>query len=387
MLHPARLVFIDETASSTNVVRTDGGPVAPNLPEHVRSGTELSSRVDQKVDFMLCAAIVGLGWWGKSLVSSVQGKSDQIKFTIGNTRSPQKAAVFCSENAIKLSDDYGAVLGDPEVDVVVLATPHSQHRDQIVQAAAAGKHVFVEKPFTLTSRDAGEALIAAAKANIVLGVGFNRRFHPSMVELRHRVRAGRLGTIESCVAEQTAAGGVNIQPGAWRADPKETPAGAMTGLGIHIVDAMIDLFGRAREVHCVVTRRAAQHVDDTTAVLLKFKNGVSGMLFCSLATVPNYRFAVYGSKGLAEILKPTLEEFRFAPMPDSKAGHLAVVQPELVHNPGFDTLYAELTTFAECVRDRKPYPVPADDILHGVQVFEAIIESARIGRPVAVERD
>ncbi len=334
---------------------------------------------------MLRTAIVGLGWWGKSLVSSVQGKSDDIKFTLGNTRSPAKAATFCSENAIELVDDYGAVLADPAIDAVVLATPHSQHGDQIVRAATAGKHVFVEKPFTLTSRDAREALVSAAKAKIVLAVGFNRRFHPSMAELRNRVREGRLGVIESCMVEQTAGGGVNIQPGAWRADPSETPAGAMTGLGIHVVDAMIDLFGRVTEVYCITARRVAQHVDDTTAVLLKFKNGVSGSFFCSLATVPNYRFAVYGSKGLAEILRPTLEEFRFTPMPDPKAGHLAIVQPELVRNPGFDTLYTELTTFSACVRDRKPYPISTDDIVHGVEVFEAIVVSARISRPVAVE--
>ncbi len=325
---------------------------------------------------MLRTAIVGLGWWGKLLVGSVQGKSDRIRFTVGNTRSPAKAETFCRDNAIELVDDYGAVLADPAIDAVVLSTPHSQHGDQIRRAAAAGKHVFVEKPFTLNSRDAREALASAAEAKIVLAVGFNRRFHPSMAELRNRVRDGRLGVIESCIVEQTAGGGVNIQPGAWRADPSETPAGAMTGIGIHIVDAMISLFGRVGEVHCVTTRRVAQHVDDTTAVLLKFKNGVSGMLFCSLTTVPNYRFAVYGSKGLAEILKPTLEEFRFAPMPDPKAGHLAVIQPELVHNPGFDTLHAELTTFAACVRDRKPYPVPTDEVLHGVEAFEAIVESA-----------
>jgi len=333
---------------------------------------------------MLRAAIIGLGWWGRSLVGSIQGKSDYIRFTVGNTRSPAKVEAFCRDHAIKLVDDYSTVLADPAVDAVVLATPHSQHGAQVQRAAAAGKHVFVEKPFTLKSGDAKEAVASAHQAKIVLAVGFNRRFHPSMIELRNRVRDGRLGVIESCIVEQTAGGGINIQPGTWRADPSETPAGAMTGIGIHIVDAMIDLFGRVGEVHCVVTRRAAQHVDDNTAVLVKFKNGVSGMFFCSLATVPNYRFAVYGSKGLAEILKPTLEEFRFASKPDPEAGHLAVVQPELVHNPQFDTLFAELTTFAACVRDHKPYPIPPNDVLHGVEVFEAIVESARIGKPVMI---
>ena len=66
---------------------------------------------------------------------------------------------------------------------------------------------------------------------------------------------------------------------------------------------------------------------------------------------PNYRFAVYGSNGLAEILKPTLEDFRFSPKPDPTVGHLAIVQPQLVRNPGFDTLHAELTAFAACIRD------------------------------------
>ena len=333
---------------------------------------------------MLRMAIVGLGWWGKRLVDSVQGKTEHITFSVGHTRSPAKAEAFCRDHAIRLVDDFDAILSDPAVDAVVLATPHSQHGEQIRRAAAAGKHVFVEKPFTLNSRDAKATLASADKAKIVLAVGFNRRFHPSMVELRDRVRDGRLGVLQSCISEQTAGAGASIQPGAWRADPSETPAGAMTGIGIHIVDLMVWLFGRASEAHCMTTRRVAQHVDDTTAVLVKFVSGVSGLFFCSMVTVPSYRFAVYGSNGLAEVLRPTLEDFRFSPKPDPAAGHLAVVPPELIHNPGFDTLHAELTTFAACIRDGKPYPIPADEVLHDVEVFEAIVESARLGKPVAV---
>ncbi len=205
-----------------------------------------------------------------------------------------------------------------------------------------------------------------------------------MAEMRRRVRAGALGVVESCIVEQTAGAGASIQPGAWRADPSETPAGARTGIGIHIVDAMISMFGRVSEAHCITARRVAPHVDDTTSVLLRFKDGMSGLFFCSLTTVPNYRFAVYGGDAFAEILRPTLEEFRFAPKPDPKAGHLVLIEPEVVRSPGFDTLNAELTTFAACVRDHKPFPVPLDEVLHGVEVFEAIVESARTGQAVAV---
>lgn len=333
---------------------------------------------------MLRAAIVGLGWWGKTLVGSVQGKTDAIKFVSGATRSRAKAEEFCRDHGIRLLDDYDSVLADPAIDAVVLATPHSQHGDQVRRAAAARKHVFCEKPFTLTAADAKRALDAAATAGIVLAVGFNRRFHPSMIELKRRVREGALGAIETCISEHTAGTGASIQPGYWRAEPSETPAGAMTGIGIHTVDTMIHLFGRITEVHCVTARRAAPHVDDTTSVLIKFKDGHSGLFFGSLTTVPNYRFAVYGSKGYAEIAKPSLEEFRFAPLPDPKLGHLAVMQPELKHNPGFDTLAAELTAFAACIRDKTPYPVPPDEVLHGVEVFEAIVTSAKTGKAVAV---
>jgi predicted dehydrogenase len=333
---------------------------------------------------MLRVAIVGLGWWGKRLVASVQGKTQDIQFTTGCVRNRAKAEEFCRANSLTLVDDYAAVLADPHIDAVVLATPPSLHGEQAQQAAAAGKHVFVEKPFTLTVDVAQETLAATKKAGVVLAVGFNRRFHPSMNELRARVRDGRLGIIEGCLFEQTAGGLESVRADDWRANRTETPAGAMTGIGIHIVDGMINLFGAVREVHCLATRRVEPLVDDTTAVLVKFASGVSGVFFCSFVTVPNYRIAVYGSNGMAEILKPTLEEFRFAPLSNAKAGHLGGMQPEVIVTPGFDTVSAELKAFAAAVGQQRPYPVPLEEVLHGVEVFEAIAASARLNAPVAL---
>ena len=252
------------------------------------------------------------------------------------------------------------------------------------RAAAAGKHVFVEKPFTLTADTARHAIAATQKANVVLAVGFNRRFHPSMNELRNRIRDGRLGAITGFLFEHTAPGGANMRPDEWRANQEETPAGAMTGIGIHIVDAMIDLFGPIAEVHCIATRRVAPLVDDTTAVLVKFKSGLSGLFYASFVTIPNYRLAVYGANGVAEVLQPTQDEFRFARLTDPKAGHLAQAKPEVIVTPGFDTLQAELKEFAAAVREKRPYPISADQVLHGVEVFEAIAKSAKRGGPVAV---
>jgi predicted dehydrogenase len=333
---------------------------------------------------MLRTAIVGLGWWGKNLVTSVQGKSDSIRFTACCTRSPSKAAEFCAGHSIALVDDYAAVLADQDIDAVALATPPSVHSEQVQHAAAAGKHVFVEKPFTLTADTARQAIDAVRKANVVLAVGFNRRFHPSMNELRTRIRDGRLGAITGFLFEQTAPGGANMRPDEWRANQEETPAGAMTGIGIHMVDGMIDLFGPIAEVYCVATRRVASLADDTTAVLVKFKSGLTGVFYASFVTVPNYRLAVYGANGVAEVLKPTQDEFRFLPLTDPKAGHLARAEPELIITPGFDTLRAELQEFAAAVHNQRPYPISLDQVLHGVEVFQAIAKSARQGGPVAI---
>ena len=102
---------------------------------------------------MLNAAIVGMGGWGRQLVDAVledgRPKSERIRITRAVTRTPDNAAEFAKRHGLPLTDDYASVLGDPQIHAVVLATPHSQHVGQIEAAAAAGKHVFVEKPLTL----------------------------------------------------------------------------------------------------------------------------------------------------------------------------------------------------------------------------------------------
>src|SRR5262245_58468524 len=95
------------------------------------------------------AAIIGMGSWGQNLVNSVQGKSDAIRFVTGATRTPARAEEFGRRHGISMHASFEAVLADPSIDAVVLATPHSMHTAQIVAAARAGKHVFTEKPLGL----------------------------------------------------------------------------------------------------------------------------------------------------------------------------------------------------------------------------------------------
>jgi predicted dehydrogenase len=104
---------------------------------------------------MINAAIVGLGWWGRTIVESVQQGSDVIRFVAGATRTVSaEVTTFAEAQKLRLAPDFQALLADPEVDALVLATPHSQHSAQVIAAAQAGKHVFCEKPFALTKADA-----------------------------------------------------------------------------------------------------------------------------------------------------------------------------------------------------------------------------------------
>jgi predicted dehydrogenase len=244
----------------------------------------------------------------------------------------------------------------------------------------------MEKPFTLDVASAERALDAAARAGIVLAVAYPRRFHPSVAELKGRIADGRLGVLSHCQSEQTAPAGLSMRPDYWRSDPMEAPAGAMTATGVHSVDLLIHLFGRIDEVYCLSHRRVMARLEDTTAVLFGLANGLSATLYCSLVTAVSARFAVFGTKGCAELWTPEFQ-FRFSPTSEGpRTGRHAAATPEIIEYKGFNALLAELEAFAGAIRGEQAYPIPPEDILHGVAVFEAIVRSAERHRPVTVAR-
>src|SRR5438876_3214840 len=292
------------------------------------------------------AAIVGLGRWGRALVISMQGKSAELCFVRGHTRTRASAQNFCRAHGIPLVDSYEQILADPEIDAVVLATPHSLHESQIVEAAAAGKHIHVEKPITLDRATADRAVAAARKAGVVLAVGYCRRFHPSVVEVRRRLAEGRLGTVISMLAQHTTSTGQFIPPDNWRAAPEEAPGGALTAVGVHSLDHMIEFAGRVHDVRCVTARHIPGPSDDTTTVMLAFESGATGLIFCSVATATNFSFTLYGSKGLAEISKPNLQRLRFVPTSDAPpTGAVLAPTVERHEHAGLDMPSAEVIAF------------------------------------------
>jgi predicted dehydrogenase len=326
---------------------------------------------------MLNAAIVGLGRWGQRLVDSVSSPpSAEIRFTHAVGRTPESARAFCSRHGLALSGDYDAALRDPAVQAVVLATPHSQHAEQVIRASRAGKHVFVEKPFTLDAPSALAAAQAARSAGVVLALGHNRRFLPAVQEMKRVVAAGELGEVLHAEGAFSGNFGLGYRPGVWRATAEESPAGGMTAMGIHIIDAFIHLLGRVAAVRCESHRQVlAVDLDDTTSALMRFASGATGYLSTLTATGRIMRVQVFGTRGWLHLLDHHILERCDI---DGK-----VTRTEY---PPSDIERLELEAFARAAAGQADYPVPVDEAVHGIAVMQAAIHSAaRDGERVAIE--
>lgn len=328
---------------------------------------------------MINAAIVGLGGWGRNLVNHTQGKSPKIRFVAGCTRTVEKAKAYGEEKGFPVTNDYAAILADPKIDAVVLATPHTQHAEQVVQAARAGKHVYCEKPFTLTRAAAQEALVACERAGITLMVGYNWRYQPALQEVKRMLADGRLGKVLHVEGNFNGPSVYRYAKEHWRPSRDEGPAGGMTGRGCHVVDAMIYIAGHIDSVFAISKRLVLDHgLDDTTSMLFTFKGGSTGYLATIIATAECWRMQIFGSNGWAEMGSvPHLTTWTLR--------RCLVNQPmEFVEFGGLSTERAELEDFADAIAARKPLVNDRGDILNNAAVLDGIIESAQSGVRVAL---
>ena len=334
---------------------------------------------------MIRAAIVGIGTWGRNLVEAAQD-SQAIKFVAGATRTPAKADAFCKQHGIRLMDSYEDLLGSSEIDAVVLATPHSMHCEQIVAAAKAGKHVFVEKPLGVTAKSAGEAVAACAQKRLTLAVGYNWRFQPALREMKRLFDDGRLGKLLHVEGNFCGPSAYRFAREHWRHDPGEVPAGGMTGRGVHVVDAMLYLAGRIDSV-VAQSQRLAQDfgVDDTTSMLFRFRAGATGSLTTVIATAETWRLQAFGSQGWAEagdVEHLTTWQLRVCDL--DRADVTRKQRPEVIEFPATSTERAELEHFARAAAARQSLALADGDEVHNVAVLEGIVASATQGTRVVV---
>jgi predicted dehydrogenase len=336
---------------------------------------------------MIRAAIVGLGTWGRHLVTSVQGKSSLVSFVAGATATPAKAAAFAAQQGLALRASYDELLHDRSLDAVVLATPHTLHTAQIVAAANAGKAVFTEKPLGLSSADAQAAVTACAERNVTCAVGYNWRFQPALNEIRRLLVEGQLGTLLHIEGNFCGPSAYRFGREHWRQQREEGPAGGMTGRGVHVIDAMLYLGGHIESVVAQSDRRAQDFgIDDTTSMLLRFATGATGYLGTVIATAETWRLQVLGSKGWAQV--GGVEHLTTWPL---EVGYInasdVTIKPIPVRSTfePMSTERAELEHFARAVAERRPLARPGGDEVHNVAVLEAILASAASGERSRVE--
>ncbi|MDX5360025.1 MAG: Gfo/Idh/MocA family oxidoreductase [Alphaproteobacteria bacterium] len=320
--------------------------------------------------------LAGLGRWGQTLVRSVQGVSADVRFTGAVVRREAPVRAFAQANGLTLFPGLEEALGEGAADGFVLATPHSQHEAQALCVLEAGLPVLVEKPLALTRTGAARIMDAAAARGLLAAVGFNRRFAPAMQRMRELARSGALGTLQAVEGNFSGSFAYRYSPEMWRASPQEAPAGGMTPMGVHVLDAMIDLLGPVEAAQTLSTRRVLQIAqDDTTMVSLRFRCGAIGVLTTLTTTAPTWRVQLFGSKGWA--------------MAD---GHERLIHAPIdgpvteTRYPATDLERAELEAFAAAIRGRADYPVTPEEAVEGVAALEAIVASAADGGWTDVRR-
>jgi len=337
---------------------------------------------------MLRCASVGLGWWGGEHAAAIHRKSDRICITACHTDSGNAAAdaatlrEFAEKYGARPFERFDDLLSDPDVDALIVTTPHSSHVPQIVAAAQAGKHVFVEKPLSITVESGRRALDTCRQHRVVLAVGHNRRFSNALAAIKKIVNDDTLGTILHAEAHFSWPGGLTYPKGYWRTDMTEAPAGAMTATCIHMIDSFAYLLGPIdRVVAAYAKHRAVPHgIEDTTTLLVEFRSGPTGYIGGTIAAPDMSCLNIYGSA--ASVYAGIDEEQVTLHRADGPRKALEI--PILEQS---DTLRLELEEFARACAGEVQFRVDPKDALNNIAVMEAALSAIRSGTAVTVKSE
>jgi predicted dehydrogenase len=322
--------------------------------------------------------IVGLGWWGGEHAKAAR-RVENLHVTACFAPTPARRDAFAAEHGCRAMESWEAVLRDPEIEALILATPHSTHATLIEEAASAGKHVFVEKPFVLHVPDGQRAVAACERAGVRLGVGHQRRYQPAHRELKRLIESGKLGQVVQVEANFSYDFAFRLDLESWRADPAESPAGSMTGLGIHHADTLQYLMGPAKRI-AALSRSVHPRtpLDDVTGVLIEFEGGQVGYLGTNMLTPKVYFVRLHGTEGnVWSENEGTILTFHRKGAKRPKVTRFPVEGDPVTH-PVAD----EQADFAAAIRANRPPEVDGAAGLRASAILEGITVSARENRTV-----
>lgn len=293
------------------------------------------------------------------------------------------AARLAGELGVDIVEDSAqAVLQRPDVDAVLITTPARSHTDLVVEAARAGKHIFVEKPMAVTLADADRAIAAANEAGVVLQVGFNRRFAPGWIAARAAIDEGRVGTPQLLRS-------LTRDPGPFSGDPARIPSGTIfLETLIHDFDALCFLNPGASPVRVTAIADALIRPDakadghlDTAVVTVEFDNGAIAVAEASFSALYGYdvRAEVFGSGGMVTAGSARSNDMTYYG-PQGIGVDTARRDTDLLH-----TAYlAEFVAFIDAIRGGTSAPVTGEDARIALGIALAAVESAAEGRAVEI---
>ncbi|MGI9499759.1 MAG: Gfo/Idh/MocA family protein [Geminicoccaceae bacterium] len=327
-------------------------------------------------------AIAGFGWWGQHMARRLIGHAD---ITVLGVVEPDAARQGDIEAAgLEWFETLDVALLREDVDAVILTTPNLLHEEQVIQCALSGKHVFCEKPLGLTAASARRSAAACKEAGVQLGIGHERRFEKAMLALKSAIERGELGTIMHAEAAFSHDKLIHVPNGDWRTLASTAPAAGMTGMGVHLTDLLISFFGRVETVQAMTSDRSlGWETGDVVTVQLGFEAGMTAVLSAILHTPHFIRMHVFGSEKWIEI--------RNASHPDTPGGKVSYVEamtgtPQVEKTFMWnDAVVANLEAFRNAAIGEACYPFTLEEMIHNIEVLEAITLSALDRRTVRID--
>lgn len=324
-------------------------------------------------------AVLGLGGYAQGHMLPAFARCKRSKLVALVSGSRDKAARLAGRYGLGPErvydyDTMGRLKDDPSVSVVYVVTPPGTHRRFVEAMAAAGKHVFCEKPMAPTAEDCRAMVAACRKAGKLLGIGYRSRYEANNVAAVRAIREGRLGALRSLTSDH----GFSIGTGLWRTQKKLAGGGSMMDIGIYSLNALRYLSGEEpTEVDAHVSNPKGDprfaEVEDTVHFTLRFPSGLvgTGTSGYSWASGEN-RYEVLGTRD------------KIVANPATPYGGHRFTGPLTIDPNAPDQFSGMLDAFSEAVQGGRPFLAPGEEGLRDIRIIEAIYESAARGRAVKV---
>lgn len=341
-------------------------------------------------------AAVGLGRWA-NVLADAYSPSEAVKLVTCFNRSVAKSQAFAEKYGCEYDESLEQILRRDDVEGVIVTVPNDQHAAVIEQVAAAGKHVYVEKPIAVDLEEALRIQRIAAETGITFMVGHSARRLGGLREMKRLKESGAIGDVSMVEAVFSNERGLELKPGDWRGNPEKSPGGPLTQLGVHQIDNMQYLLGPVKRVFTIGKPMFTKVANDTVLqTVMEFESGALGYLGTNWACPGSFTLNLYGTTAnlfyeldfswwsnsdltdehslLTKVQFESLSED-----PDNRIlGKAPVVFERTNH------LRDEVDEFASAIRGQATVEVGAEAAVLNVAVVLAAVKSAHENRPVEI---